>query len=198
MPRPLSKAEVSDFRDRLCDAAAEIFAARGQEGFTMRELAGALGVSAMTPYRYFRDKEEILAAVRTRAFNKFAAALEEAFAAPGAPLEKGRAASEAYLRFALGDPASYRLMFDLSQDDARYPELKAAGMRAGATLTRHIHPLVAAGIVEGDPELLGHIFWAYLHGVLMLRLAGKLDCDFRTLVEQGMAALTRGLSPRKT
>jgi AcrR family transcriptional regulator len=195
MPRSLSKAEVSDFRDRLCDAAATIFAERGREGFTLRELANALGVSAMTPYRYFHDKDEILAAVRTRAFNAFAKALEQAFGAPGTALEKGSAAARAYFRFALDDPTSYKLMFDLSQDDERYPELKSAAVRSRATLTQHIYPLVKAGLVAGDPELIGHAFWAFMHGAVMLRLAGKLDCDFDALVEQGMAAMTRGFGP---
>jgi len=78
MPRILSQSDVADFRERLCVAATRMFDARGPEGFTMRELAAELGVSAMTPYRYFKDKEDILAAVRARAFNRFADALETA------------------------------------------------------------------------------------------------------------------------
>ena len=59
MPRVLSKDDVADFRDRLCEVAARLYAVKGVGGVTMRELASALGVSAMTPYRYFHDKEEI-------------------------------------------------------------------------------------------------------------------------------------------
>ena len=51
-----------------------LFAAKGAEGVTMRELASALGVSPMTPYRYFHDKDDMLAAVRARAFDRFAEA----------------------------------------------------------------------------------------------------------------------------
>src|SRR5271154_6542285 len=117
MPRTLSSTEVENFRDRLCDVAAGLFATRGREGFTMRELASELGVSAMTPYRYFRDKDEILAAVRARAFDRFADALEAAVATPGPAAVKAGAVGDAYVKFALGEPASYRLMFDLSQPD---------------------------------------------------------------------------------
>ena len=63
---------------RLCAVAERLFAERGPQGVTMRELARELGVSAMTPYRYFKDKESILAAVRANAFDDFAAALEQA------------------------------------------------------------------------------------------------------------------------
>src|SRR5438105_3118406 len=115
MPRMLSEMDVADFRERLCEAASRLFAARGRDAFTMRELASELGVSAMTPYRYFRDKDEILAAVRARAFTRFAEALEAGMAIPGDALGKAAAVYDAYVDFAFGEPASYRLMFDLSQ-----------------------------------------------------------------------------------
>jgi AcrR family transcriptional regulator len=195
VPRTLTESEVIDFRERLCAAAAHLFSERGRDGFTMRELAGELGVSPMTPYRYFADKDAILAAVRAAAFRKFSRVLEEAFAAPGDAASRASAAGEAYIHFALNDPTSYKLMFDLSQDDTRHPELADAAKRARVALTRHIHPLVDAGLLEGDPDLIGHVFWAMLHGVVMLRLAGKLDRDFRAIVDEAFRALVAGLRP---
>src|SRR5471030_2172592 len=124
MPRVLTQTDVADFRERLCDAATRLFDARGRDGFNMRELASELGVSAMTPYRYFKDKDDILAAVRSRAFNRFATALEKAFHDASGAAEKSAAVFRAYTAFAFGEPAAYRLMFDLSQpDEATYPEL---------------------------------------------------------------------------
>src|ERR1700727_762237 len=78
MPKTLSPADVESFQTRLCNVAEKLFAAHGPDGVTMREMADAMGVSSMTPYRYFKDKDAILAAVRTRAFKQFAAAMEEA------------------------------------------------------------------------------------------------------------------------
>jgi AcrR family transcriptional regulator len=78
MPRVLTETDVADFRDRLCEAAERLFAEKGPDAVTMRQLSAELGVSPMTPYRYFEDKDDILAAVRTSAFNRFAEALEKA------------------------------------------------------------------------------------------------------------------------
>ena len=78
MPKNLSAAEVGAFRTRLCKVAQHRFATQGRDGVSMRQLADALGCSPMTPYRYFRDKDAILAAVRTAAFDRFAEALEAA------------------------------------------------------------------------------------------------------------------------
>jgi len=144
----------------------------------MRLLAAELGVSAMTPYRYFKDKDEILSAIRARAFSRFADQLERALAMPGAPPEKSAAVVRAYIRFALEEQTCYRLMFDFAESKGpQVPELAHAEERARATMTDHVRMMVDAGYFEGDPELIGHIYWASLHGVMVLHLAGKLDGD---------------------
>ncbi|HEX4534194.1 MAG TPA: TetR/AcrR family transcriptional regulator [Rhizomicrobium sp.] len=199
MPKILSTAEVSDFRERLCEAAEDLYAQHGMEGFTLRNVARELGVSPMTPYRYFHDKDEMLAAVRARAFTRFSEALETAFASGGDAGSRADAAGEAYVRFALEQPADYKLMFDVSQPgDEKYPELNSAAGRATQTLTRHVFPLIEAGFLEGDPDLIGHVFWATLHGTMMLHLAGKLGTqyDYRKILDAAFTALIRGFAPK--
>ena len=196
MPRNLSSAEVDAFRTRLCAVAQKRFAKQGVDGVSMRQLAEALGCSPMTPYRYFRNKEEILAAVRAAAFDRFASALEEAARKTRGDLRAGgEAMGEAYIRFALGDPDAYRLMFDLSQPHPdRYPELVRASARARHMMSAALEALVKAGIFAGDPQLLGYVFWATLHGLVVLHLAGKLPekPDFRTIQQEAMRLLVAG------
>ena len=77
MARPaLRQHEIDRFRERLCQVATRRFAKQGYAGVSLRGLAGELGCSATTPYRYFRDKDEIFAAVRARAFARLADASE--------------------------------------------------------------------------------------------------------------------------
>jgi len=196
MPRPLSHADLSDFRARLCQAAEALFAAHGPEAVTMRQLATALGVSAMTPYTYFKDKDAILAAVRAAAFTRFAARLEAAYTGEAEPVAASNAVGAAYVAFAREEPAAYRLMFDLSQPtEDQYPELAAAGRRARATMTAHVKGLIDAGYLQGDPEMIGHIFWAAQHGAIVLEMAGKLPAsvDPERLRVGVLAAVVRGL-----
>ena len=196
MPRNLSSAEVDAFRARLCAVAQKRFAKQGVDGVSMRQLAEALGCSPMTPYRYFRNKEEILAAVRAAAFDRFASALEEAARKTRGDLRAGgQAMGEAYIRFALGDPDAYRLMFDLSQPHPdRYPELVRASARARHMMSAALEALVKAGIFVGDPQLLGYVFWATMHGLVVLHLAGKLPKKpaFRTIQREAMGLLVAG------
>jgi AcrR family transcriptional regulator len=192
----LSDADVSGFRERLCEAAARLFAQRGRDGFNMRELASQLGVSAMTPYRYFKDKDEIFAVVRARAFGRFADQMEAALATVQLPAEKGIAAGGAYVHFALEEPASYRLMFDLSQPEGdALPELTAATERARNMMIGLVRQMVDSGFYEGDPELIAHVMWAALHGSIGLYLAGKLTREEFTRVQaEAMRAVSRGFA----
>ena len=196
MPRTLSAEQVEEFRARLCAVAQHRFATEGRDAVSMRQLAEALGCSPMTPYRYFRNKDEILAAVRTAAFDRFAEALERAAAQAGGDLRAaGQAVGEAYVRFALGDPDGYRLMFDVAQPHPdRYPELVRASTRARRTMSASLERLVRAGVFHGDPELLGFAFWAGMHGLVMLHLAGKLPAerDFETIRGELMRLLVTG------
>uniref|UniRef100_B0T6F9 Transcriptional regulator, TetR family n=1 Tax=Caulobacter sp. (strain K31) TaxID=366602 RepID=B0T6F9_CAUSK len=190
MPRNLTPAEVEDFRARLCDAAETLFARHGLDGVSLRQIAGEMGVSAMTPYRYFKDKDEVLAAVRTRAFDRFAAALEAASALGG------QGSAGAYVDFALRHPDAYRLMFDVTQPNTDdYPQLRAAIERARRTMRPNGAEARAGGEAAGSDELIGHVFWAALHGVIMLELAHKISSriDPTTLRKTLLEALGRGL-----
>lgn len=179
MPRALSPSEIEDFRDRLCEVATRIFAEKGADGFTMRQLATELSVSPMTPYRYFKDKDDILAAVRARAFDQFADALECAYDSGTTPVERSQAVGLGYETFARSHPEAYKLIFDVSQPNERnYPDLVRAGDRARKTLTRHLEGLRDAGLIEGDPLLIGTVVWSAFHGALMLQLAGKLPPEY--------------------
>ena len=179
MPRVLTDEAVGEFREKLVDAAERLFAQHGLEAVTMRQLAAELGVSPMTPYRYFADKDAILTAVRTRAFNRHAEALELAFEGGANTVERANAVGRAYLDFALGHPEAYKLMFDIKQpNEAAHPELVAAGERSRATMTAHLKAMIDNGVLKGDPDLIGHMFWSALHGAIQLQLAGMLSPPF--------------------
>ena len=198
MPRVLSESDVADFRERLCDAAEKLFADKGPDAVTMRQLAAELGVSPMTPYRYFTDKEDILAAVRTNGFNRFAEALETALAhTQGSAKAKSSAVGEAYLNFAFEHPQTYKLMFDLNQPHEQdYPELVAAASRANAMRSAYIKGLVEAGVMEGDPEEIGRMYWAATHGAVTLELAGKLPKGMARIINRQLGhTLAKGLRP---
>jgi len=54
---------------------------------------------------------------------------------------------------------------------------------------------VAAGQFDGDPALVGHMFWSALHGAIMLSFSGVLSegYDARRIIAALTATLSRGL-----
>src|SRR5262249_3929179 len=157
-------------RRRATEAATKLFAAHGYEAVTMRAVADALGVSAMTPYRYVDGKEALFALVRAEAFRRFADRLEEAAAKD--PIAKLTRLKQASLRFAVDEPDQYRIMFELAQPDPRrHRELGAQAKRAFSTLHRAVASAVEAGALAGDPLTIAHLLWANTHGLVSLHLA---------------------------
>ncbi|HEY2709329.1 MAG TPA: TetR/AcrR family transcriptional regulator [Caulobacteraceae bacterium] len=184
-----------EVRGRLCEAATKLFLEEGEAALSMRRLAAEVGCSPMAPYRHFADKEALIAAIRAATYDRLADALEG--------VEKDarhRAADvgEAYVRFARENPTAYKLMFDLTQpNEAAYPELAAASARARGSMNGYVYELVEAGVLVGDPVELGYVFWAAIHGLVVLELAGRIPADpgFDRLRRITMGGLMRGFRP---
>ncbi len=199
MPRALTSDEIQAFRDDLCQVATRRFAEEGFAGVTMRGLAGDLGVSPMTPYRYFDSKDEIFHAVRLAGFRRFGDRVRATAEAHSDPLERLRALGHCYQRFAQDEPYAYRIMFQLDQpDEPDDPESLEELHRGWQPMLRCIEECIAAGLFEGDPVTIAHIFWVMMHGAVTLHIAGKfrLDRSFDDLIEPMMDAAIRGCSAR--
>ena len=77
--RAQRKAELEGFkRDRILSAAREVFAERGLENTTMRQIAAAAGYVAGTLYLHFDSKEAIYAALVRESLVRLDAAIETA------------------------------------------------------------------------------------------------------------------------
>ncbi len=170
----LSSSQLEDFRDALCEHAMRLFAEHGYEGVTMRALATELGCSPMTPYRYFDNKAAIFDAVASVAANLFADALEDSIADVSGPRARLRAIARAYAGFALEHPHAYRIMFEVDRCERPAPN-DADDLRSWNVMHRAVEAAVAADVLEGDPDVVAHLLWSGMHGIVALHLSGKLQ-----------------------
>lgn len=88
---PSLSARAVETRDRILDAAEEVFARHGFDAATTREIAALSNTNVATAYSYFANKEALYAAVIQRAIeplievmDRFAAEPDKPGAAPGA------------------------------------------------------------------------------------------------------------------
>jgi AcrR family transcriptional regulator len=169
---------VSDTRERIVVEARDLYLTEGLAGLSMRKVAERVGVTATALYRHFEDKQALLLAVVQTGFERFTSYLLRGLAGktPGARLAR---TGEGYLRFALENPADYRIMFMSMREDLGYDRFPA---RSKENLSRSFQLLVdrtrecqEAGLVRsGDPHEIAVLIWSFVHGLVSLYLAGHM------------------------
>jgi AcrR family transcriptional regulator len=165
-----------NLRRALLDHALVMIRRGGADALTLREIGAGVGVSRSALYRHFADKRALLAAVATEGFRT----LREQLVAAWEDRGRGRAAfegmGEAYVRFAIANPAHYRVMFGGAIDPKigdRELAIEASG--AFQALVDALTSLQRAGIVRNDEPLqMARFVWAVVHGVAMLGIDGQL------------------------
>ncbi|MCG8437169.1 MAG: WHG domain-containing protein, partial [Pseudomonadales bacterium] len=69
-----------------------------------------------------------------------------------------------------------------------------ANARAQENMVDYVRRMIAAGLLEGDAQLIGYMFWASLHGIVVLDLgSGLRGMDGHTLREKIMRTLYAGM-----
>ena len=164
--------ERTQVREKILDAALEVFAQEGADGVTMRALADAIEYSPPVIYAHFRDKEAIIQELCYRQLRSLA----QQFANFGAldPVERLRRIGYVYADFAVDHPSHFRFLFltphkfppdddDVAKDD---PE-----QNAYAFLKQTVKDGLAAGVFRPeytDAEEIAQLCWGSAHGFMAL------------------------------
>lgn len=176
MPRiALTTAELESMRSRLCVAALDVFREKGLEAVSLRALADVVGISHTLPYRYFENKEALLASVRVMCFEHFEAYVREREPVDAPVLGRVLSVVDAYVGFVNEHPAEYQLIFATPQPPpVRYPELLAARKSLFEHSVELAQLCVDEGHIGGDAREIAHSIWGSLHGLLTLHVANQL------------------------
>jgi AcrR family transcriptional regulator len=169
----------------------------------MRTVAAEAGITATALYRHYPDKDALLKALVKHVYGVFRQHLIVAID-DGDPVTWLRIAADRFLRFALEYPNYYRLLFHEPHNIGidRYP---ADFVRGKSPTFRQLRDLVRAGINSGviDANSAGDAaaadialtFYAHIHGLIMLRLAGRFPDDraFQRFYGHSVERLLNGL-----
>ena len=187
-----------DLRAALLVEAAAIITEGGAGSLTMRELGRRLGVSRAAPYRHFADKSALLVAVAAAGFNRLGRRLQtiDVSASPSG-VEGLRRIGEEYVRFALENPAHYRLMYGkeaLTRKDL--PELRGTANALFEQLVTVFRVHQRSGAIKRqDPRVQAYVAWSAVHGLASLVIEGQImaTVDVDALVEQTTQTLLDGM-----
>jgi AcrR family transcriptional regulator len=192
-----------DLRAALLDEAAAMIAEGGAGSVTMRALGRRLGVSRAAAYRHFEDKTALMVAVATAGFSRLRDRLQAVDAgAPRSSVERIRRMGEEYVRFALENPAHYRLMYGregLARRDV--PELREAGNALFEHLVDVIQAYQDSGMIKRqDPRAQAYVAWSAVHGLASLLIDGQIltAVDVDRLIRQTTRTVLDGMRvPRR-
>jgi AcrR family transcriptional regulator len=96
--------------DGILEAARDVIARRGFPQASIREIAGAAGLSLAGLYHYVGGKDELLFLVLDRSLDRLLTALRSAWRDTWSPEARLRALVETHLEFAAGDPQALKII----------------------------------------------------------------------------------------
>ncbi len=161
-----------DLRAAAIATGLELLRHRTADDLGLREVARAVGVSATAMYRHFPDKAALMSALAREGLRLLASAQRMASEAAGGGIAGFNATGAAYVRFALANPALFRLIFANpmpSVPDHDPPEDEAMSM-----LKANAAALAPPGV---DPRIFALKAWSIAHGLAMLVLDGQVAED---------------------
>jgi AcrR family transcriptional regulator len=191
-----------NLKQALINAAVTLIGEAGPRGFTLREVARRAKVSHNAPYRHFRDKEDLLAAVGMQGFQRLTMAMKRAAKTGYSPQERLLLCGRGYVGFALRWPQHFQVMFDLPSENDRHAEYAEAGRAAFATLLNIVVECQQSGALEeGDSQKVSFITWSMVHGVAKLAISHQLpfrNADLLEFTDTVSRVLLSGLDPLKS
>jgi len=162
-----------DLKQSLMAAACKHLVCEGADSFSLRALAREVGVSQTAPYRHFRTKNCLFAAIAASGFEELTVALrKKAAGVQGDVVAVMIELGLGYVEWALANPEKYQLFFDSALFDiGQYPELQTAADACYNVLIENIEKGIEQGIFLLRPadELAGFM-WSAIHGVTSLLL----------------------------
>jgi AcrR family transcriptional regulator len=198
MPR-VSDQHLAARRAQILEAARGCFAREGFHRTSMADILGAAGLSAGAVYRYFRSKEELVAAIAGQAGEGLRERLAEVSSAePAPPPAEVLEAVLAFVDSQARPEGSLRIALQVWAEALRDPALAGrveetyAMLRDGLVVgCRRAQEAGSLG-PDADPDAIGRVLVSLVPGYVLRRLLmsdpltpAAFVADLRPLLEAG-------------
>jgi AcrR family transcriptional regulator len=154
-----------DLEQRILDAASRLWARGGEKALTMRAVAKAAGTTTPTVYERYRDRDDILLALRLETRRELFAAISRA--------RTLRESVERHIQFALDHSYAYEVLFDGVGKPPSLHEPWPSFNLLRDRLTKHLGgtPRQHTRVIMG--------LWSLMHGAVMLIIRGRFEGALR-------------------
>jgi AcrR family transcriptional regulator len=174
--------EKSETRDKILDAARELFVTEGYEGVSMRKVAEKIEYSPTAIYVHFADKEELFRELCHEDYARLAEVFMSSAMATE-PIERLKQIGQIYVEFGIRNPNHYKFMF-MTVSPVHAPDEEDRQIMgnpekdAYAFLKWAVQQAIHAGCFREelqDAEMISQTLWASVHGVISLQIAKGCD-----------------------
>lgn len=193
------RGQGSRLRAELLDAAARLLDGGGRDvTITLRGVAREAGVAAPSIYDHFPRLDDLLLALAEEFLAELSQVLDQAARRVRAPDPEARlrAVARAYLRWGMGRPGPYALVFE----GRGLPAVNGSspGDRLPSVPLDVLTDVLAGVLTDGDPasanpRLAALTVWTGLHGIVTLR-AARPDVSWPA-VNRHLDAVLGGVRP---
>lgn len=187
-------------RERVLQAAQELFLAHGPDGVSMRKVAARAGVTAPAIYRHYKDKDELLDEIINAGLEILQRYLEPAFRA-ATPFERLQLLIDYYLDFALEQPRYFDFAFLAPSRGMRLAdELERYNRSTFMFAVQQVQLCMEQGsLAKDDPLETSIMLWAEAHGLVTLFRMERFGTDaaaFRAVFRRAIDRVLLGLGRR--
>ena len=193
-----------NLRQVLIDTAVQMIGEDGAGSLSLRKIALRAGVSHAAPYRHFKDKNAILAAVAKQGFEMMLDQTRKRIGkSTGGALDHFALIGLSSVDFAEAYPSHYRVMFGTQADQGDDRETPKPGSSGMFQLLRNtIARCRDEGLLaQGDLQEMTLAAWSIVHGFAMLLIdrhiqGGSISPErLRKLKHAVVITLYQGLRP---
>ena len=164
-------------RERILDAAKQLFVKEGFDNVSLRRIASAIEYSPAAIYRYFKNKREILSVLRNEGFKLYIQMQISRTQKFPNPLERLKESGKGYIQFAMANPGYFQLMFctnceqvDLEGEWAESSQQSYSHFRA------NVEECIALGhFGDIDADAVVFSLWSGVHGLAHLINTGQVE-----------------------
>jgi AcrR family transcriptional regulator len=183
MPSPPKTTDA-----RIVAATRKLLEKHGRDGFSLVDIASAVGVRAPSLYKRFADRAALIAAVELGLWHEFGEAIARVPSAKN-PVELLTAHAHTYRAFAKAHPRLYALVYDAAAEQTE------AGLHAR---TKSLEPtLLAFAALVGQRDALSaaRVLIPFLHGFVSMELANafRFGSSLDAAFAYGVATILEGL-----
>lgn len=175
-PRAKPRYHHGDLRQALIDATRQLVVERGAESFSLADACRVAGVTTAAPYKHFRDKNEILAAIVEQGLDALSERTMAAVQAAGPGTVAGiMAMGRAYVAFARDETPVFRLMFGQNPALKKEKQVEETGRACFSKVIEQVAIYCERNGVSEDARLIALELWTFVHGLSCLLVEGDYE-----------------------